>query len=50
MMRSKRLLRTCIVEELHKANEAECKALEEALQSEECITAALEYFNRRSKM
>lgn len=50
MMHSKYLMRACIIEELHKVKEAECKALEERLQSEECLTATLQYFNKRSKM
>jgi peroxisomal 3,2-trans-enoyl-CoA isomerase len=50
MMHSKRLVRACIIEELHKANEAECNALEERIQSEECLTAALQFFSKRSKM
>jgi len=50
MMCSKRLIRACISEELHKANEAECKAVEERMQSEECLTAIVQFINLRSKM
>jgi hypothetical protein len=50
MMYSKRLVRAWTIEELHKANEAECKAVEERMQSEDCLTATLEFFSRRSKM
>jgi len=50
MMHSKRLIRACIIEELHKVNEAECKAIEERMQSEECLTATLQFFNKSSKM
>jgi hypothetical protein len=50
MMCSKHLTRAWIRKELHKANEAECKELEKRMQSEECFTAILEFFNKRSKM
>jgi peroxisomal 3,2-trans-enoyl-CoA isomerase len=50
MMHSKRLIRACISEELHKVNEAECKAIEERMQSEECMTAILQFFSKSSKM
>jgi hypothetical protein len=50
MVHSKRLIRACITEELHKANDAEVKVLEETMQTEECLTATLQFFNRRSKM
>jgi len=50
MMHSKRLVRACIIEELHKANELECNAIEERIQSEECLTATLQFFSKRSKM
>jgi hypothetical protein len=50
MMHSKRLVRALISEELHRANEAEFQRLEERLQSEESMTAMLEFFNRKSKM
>jgi len=50
MMHSKRLIRACIIEKLHKANEAECKAIEERMQSEECLTAILQFFSKSSKM
>jgi len=50
MMHSKRLIRGCNIEDLHKANEAECKAIGERMQSEECLTATLQFFNKRSKM
>jgi hypothetical protein len=50
MMYSKRLARALISEELHKANEAECRRLEERLHSEETKTAVLEFFSRKSKM
>jgi len=49
-MHSKRLIRACISEELHKVNEAECKAIEERMQSEECMTAILQFFSKSSKM
>jgi hypothetical protein len=39
-----------ISEELHRANEAECRRLEERLHSEESMTAVLEFFNKKSKM
>jgi peroxisomal 3,2-trans-enoyl-CoA isomerase len=48
-MYSKHLARALISDELHKANEAECKRLEERFQSEESMTAMLEFF-RKSKM
>jgi peroxisomal 3,2-trans-enoyl-CoA isomerase len=50
MMHSKRLMRARITEELHKVNEAECKAIEERMQSEECLTAILQFYSKRSKM
>lgn len=50
MMYSKHLARALISEELHKANEAECRRLEERLQSEESKTAVLEFFSRKSKL
>jgi len=50
MMHSKRLIRGCNIEDLRKANEAECKAIGERMQSEECFTATLQFFNKRSKM
>jgi hypothetical protein len=50
MMYSKRLARALISEELHKANEAECGRLEERMQSEESMTALLEFFSSKSKM
>jgi hypothetical protein len=50
MICSKQLVRTRIRDELHKANEAECKELEERMQSEDCFNATLKFFNRGSKM
>jgi peroxisomal 3,2-trans-enoyl-CoA isomerase len=50
MIYSKHLARALISEELHKANEAECRRLEERFQSEEMVTAMLEFFNKKSKM
>jgi hypothetical protein len=50
MMCSKHLIRAQISEQLHKANEAECKELENRMLSEECFTAISEFFNKRSKM
>ncbi|PNF39313.1 Enoyl-CoA delta isomerase 2, mitochondrial [Cryptotermes secundus] len=50
MMYSKHLARALTNEGLHKANEAEITRLKERLQSEESMTAVLEFFNRKSKM
>ncbi|PSN33098.1 Enoyl-CoA delta isomerase 2 [Blattella germanica] len=50
LMASKRLVRGCIREELHKANEKECKELEGRFGSEESFNAVIAFMSRKSKM
>ncbi|KAJ9580256.1 hypothetical protein L9F63_004069 [Diploptera punctata] len=50
MFASKRLVRNRLKEDLHKANEEECKELEIRMQSEECMNAVIQFLSRKSKM
>ena len=48
LLKSKALIRSSFIKLLEEANEEECKLLEERWLSEECMTAIMEFMQRKS--